>query len=99
MLELSQHIDKVKKACKQHHVDKMYLIGSAVDHSFNDASDVDFLVTFEPFERAQYFKNFISLKSSLETVLNRRIDLLETQNLRNPILIKSIERSKKLIYG
>lgn len=99
MLQLDSHIEKVIKACQAHHVHKMYLIGSAVDHSFNKESDVDFLVTFEPFERAQYFTNFIHLKSTLETVFKRKVDLLEAQNLRNPILIRSIERSKRLIYG
>jgi predicted nucleotidyltransferase len=41
----------------------------------------------------------MDLKVNLEKLLGRKIDLLEEQTLKNPILINSINKSKALIYG
>ena len=48
---------------------------------------------------SQYFDNYIHFKENLESLFGREVDLLEEQTLKNPILIKSINKSKKLIYG
>ena len=77
----------------------MYFFGSAETDAFNETSDVDLLVSFRDFDIKQYFSNYVELKSKLEAVLKRKVDLVEEQTLKNPILIRSIERSKKLIYG
>ena len=77
----------------------MYLFGSALNSDFNKESDIDFLVKFKPFEISKYFDNYLNLKENLESLFGRKVDLLEEQTLKNPILIKSIDKSKKLIYG
>jgi len=92
-------IDEIQQVCSSHHVDKLYLFGSATREDFNEDSDYDFLVRFAPFEPSQYFANYLDFKDSLENLLKRKVDVLEEQTLKNPVLIKSIERSKKLIYG
>lgn len=46
-----------------------------------------------------YFNNYMNFKEKLETLFGRDVDLVEEQTLRNPILIKSIDKSKELIYG
>ncbi|MBA0885496.1 nucleotidyltransferase family protein [Flavobacterium undicola] len=96
---IDNNIDNLKKLCIIYNVEKMYLFGSAVNSNFNDKSDVDLLVKFKPIELSQYFDNYINFKEKLESLLGREVDLLEEQTLRNPILIKSIDNSKKLIYG
>jgi hypothetical protein len=48
---------------------------------------------------AKYFQNYMELKENLESLFGRKVDLLEEQTLKNPILIKSINKSKELIYG
>ncbi|RZK35159.1 MAG: nucleotidyltransferase domain-containing protein, partial [Pedobacter sp.] len=82
-----------------HKVDKMYLFGSALNSDFNSKSDIDFLVKFKSIDLAKYFDNYINLKEKLKTLFLRDIDLVEEQTLRNPILIKSINRTKELVYG
>ena len=42
---------------------------------------------------------FNKFKANLKKLFNREIDLVEEQTLKNPILIKSINQSKQLIYG
>ncbi len=100
MEEINKHIEQIKKLCDIHNVDKMYLFGSvALRSEFSAHSDIDFLVKFKPIELAHYFQNYMNFKENLKKLLGREIDLLEEQTLKNPILIKSINKSKELIYG
>ena len=92
-------IDDLRQLCIRYNVDKMYLFGSALNSSFNEQSDVDLLVRFKTFELSKYFDNYINLKEKLENLFGRKVDLVEEQKLRNPILINAINRSKKQIYG
>ncbi|MXV37480.1 nucleotidyltransferase domain-containing protein [Flavobacteriaceae bacterium Ap0902] len=96
---LSSHIDNIKTLCQKHKVAKLYLFGSATGSQFRDDSDIDFLVTFYPINLTEYFSNYISFKNSLRKILDRNIDLIETQTLKNPILIDSINKNKALVYG
>jgi len=77
----------------------MYLFGSALNSNFNAKSDMDFLVRFKNIELSKYFENYMNFKENLKKLFGRDVDLLEEQTLRNPILIKSINRSKELVYG
>jgi uncharacterized protein len=92
-------IEKVKKLCATHNVETMYLFGSALTSNFKDSSDIDFLVKFKPIDLSGYFDNYIHFKNELAALLGRDVDLVEEQTLKNPILIKSINRNKELIYG
>ena len=96
---IDNNIDSLNKLCTLYNVEKMYLFGSALNSNFNDKSDVDLLVKFKPIELSQYFDNYMNFKEKLESLLGCEVDLLEEQSLRNPILIKSINKSKELIYG
>lgn len=96
---INNHIENLKSLCEKHHVDKMYLFGSALNSNFNSQSDIDFLVKFKPFDLAKYFENYITLKESLKKLFGREIDLVEEQTIKNPILINSIDKNKELVYG
>ncbi len=99
MITMENHIEKLKLLCTLYNVDKMYLFGSAVRSDFNEKSDVDLLVKFKPIELSLYFDNYMNFKENLESLFGRNVDLVEEQTLKNPILIKSINKSKELIYG
>jgi predicted nucleotidyltransferase len=96
---MEQDLAKLKNLCVDYHVDKMYLFGSALNSSFTAQSDIDFLVRFKQMDLSKYFENYMELKANLESLFGRKVDLLEEQTLKNPILIKSINESKELIYG
>lgn len=99
MILLSQYKKEITLLCESHKVDKLYLFGSATNDSFNENSDIDFLVKFKPFDLKDYFTNYLDLKEQLKKTFNREIDLVEEQTLKNPYLIKSIDKNKSLIYG
>ena len=96
---LENHIEKIHRLCEIHKVDKMFLFGSALRNDFTEKSDIDFLVRFKTIDLAEYFTNYIDFKEELRNLLGREVDLLEEQTLKNPVLIRSINRSKKLVYG
>jgi predicted nucleotidyltransferase len=75
------------------------LFGSILGSSFNEKSDIDFLVRFKNIELLKYADNYFDLKFSFENLLNRPVDLLEEQSLKNPFFLDAINESKKLIYG
>lgn len=99
MLNIESNIVKLKNLCLDYHVDKMYLFGSALNSSFTDQSDIDFLVHFKQMDLSSYFQHNMELKANLESLFGRKVDLLEEQTLKHPILIKSINESKELIFG
>lgn len=96
---VEQNIGQVSKLFKQHNVQNMYLFGSVLTNDFSSVSDVDFLVNFGKVKPENYFDNYIDLKLNLERILNRPVDLLEEKTVKNPVLLRSINRNKKLIYG
>jgi len=96
---VEQNLSNVSELCKLHNVKDMYLFGSVLTEQFSSDSDVDFLVNFKPIDLFQYFDNYMELKEKLEHLLKRPVDLLEEQTIQNPVLRRSIDRNKKLIYG
>ncbi|WP_268036131.1 nucleotidyltransferase family protein [Algoriphagus sp. PAP.12] len=96
---VKNNIDKIIQLCSSHEVDKLYLFGSAETDAFTESSDVDLLVSFRKFDLGRYFENYMDFKNKLEGLLKRKVDLVEEQTLKNPVLIRSIERTKQLIYG
>ncbi|GHT63886.1 nucleotidyltransferase [Bacteroidia bacterium] len=96
---VEQNIAFVSELCKQHHVKDMHVFGSVLSDEFAQESDVDLLVNFGDVSLFYYFDNYMGLKDRLEQLFNRPVDLVEEKTVRNPVLRRSIERNKKLIYG
>jgi predicted nucleotidyltransferase len=96
---VEQNIEAVSQLFKRYKVENMYLFGSVLTDNFLPASDIDFLVNFGKVKPEQYFNNYIDLKTELERIFNRSVDLIEEKTVRNPVLRRSIDRNKKLIYG
>jgi len=96
---VEQNILGVFEICRLHRVKNMYLFGSILNENYSSDSDVDFLVNFDNVDLSQYFNNYMDFKEKLERLLNRPVDILEEQTVKNPVLRRSIDRNKKLIYG
>jgi predicted nucleotidyltransferase len=82
-----------------HQVKKAYVFGSILTEKFNPTeSDFDFLVEIEESDPIVKGELLISLWDKLESLANRRVDLLTPESLTNPILKKSIDTNKVKIY-
>jgi predicted nucleotidyltransferase len=96
---LEKNMESVLSACEQFHVEQLFAFGSVLTERFNENSDIDFVVAFEKLDPLVYADNYFNLKFKLEEIFNRKIDLLEAKAIKNTFLIKSIDKTKKLIYA
>jgi len=99
MSVIDKNIEKIKTLCNKHKVSKLFVFGSVLTDKFKRSSDIDFVVDFSEVDIYNYADNYFDLKKSLENLLNRQVDLLEEKAIRNPYLKKTIDSTKKLIYG
>jgi predicted nucleotidyltransferase len=95
---VEKNIDVLIDLCKQHKVKELYIFGSILTPRFSDSSDIDLLVQFDNVDLLDYFDNYMDFKEKLETLLDRPVDLLENQAIRNPIFRQVLDRGKKLVY-
>ena len=77
----------------------LYAFGSVLTDKFNDSSDIDLVIDFQPQDVLDYGDNYYDLKFSLQEILKRPIDLLEEIAIKNPYFRQNLERERQLIYG
>lgn len=87
--------------CRRHKVKSLAVFGSILTDRFNDQSDVDLLVDFEPIdhETFDYVENYFDLRDALERLFNRTVDLIEYGSNLNPLFKASVDKKKQMIYG
>jgi predicted nucleotidyltransferase len=85
--------------CKSHDVKTLYAFGSSTTDQFNeDSSDIDLLVELDTKDPMKRGENLLDLWDKFESFFQRKVDLLTNSSIRNPILRKSIDSTKILIY-
>mgnify|MGYP004703982529 FL=1 len=83
---IEKNRNHIKNICSRYKVSKLFVFGSVLTSRFTDKSDIDFIVDFENVALSEYADNYFDLKSELEKVFNRKVDLLEDKGVRNPYL-------------
>lgn len=99
MTIFEQHIEDITRLCSEHKVKELYAFGSVLTDKYNNESDIDLIVDFEAMDVLNYADNYYDLKSSLQDVLKRPVDLLEERAIKNPYFKQVIHQQKQLIYG
>ena len=95
-----QVIRSLVSLCRQYRVRELALFGSATGEMFDaEASDLDFLVTFEPMLPAEHMRNYFGLLEDLEALMHRKVDLVEQVSVRNPFILASILKNKVDLYA
>jgi uncharacterized protein len=99
-LALNQNeVEIIKQTLIFHQVSKAYFFGSVLTSSFNPSlSDLDILVEMDEKDPLKKGEKLLSLWDSLEKKLDRKVDLLTFESIKNPILSQEIERTKKIFY-
>jgi hypothetical protein len=101
MIDLIQNnLNEMIAACKQHHVQTLSLFGTAAKNALRQDSDIDLLVEFsDEIDVLDYADNYFSLLDRLQSILNRKVDLVSNKSLKNPILKEDVYRSKVELYA
>ncbi len=92
-------IKQIKVLCEENKVKSLYAFGSVTRNDFNELSDIDLVVDFEEKDPYTYTDLYLNLKSKLETLLKRQVDLLEERAIKNPLFRQQLENTKVKIYG
>ena len=92
-------IDKIKELCKENKVKSLYAFGSVTREDFNPQSDIDLVVDFDENDPFKYTDLYFNLKSRLEDIFRRHVDLLEERAIRNRFFREQLEKTKVKIYG
>ena len=95
---IHDRIDEITKICRTYKVKSLYSFGSVNRGSFKNESDIDLLISFQDISVEEYTNNYFDLHRIFENLFQRQVDLITTNSLSNPYLIKSVDQTKSLIY-
>ena len=90
----------VSDICRRRHVARLEVFGSAAAGRFDPAkSDLDFLVEFLPGAGGGLRGDYFTLKSDLETLFGRGIDLVVKSAIRNRYFRAEVEETGVEVYA
>ena len=94
---ITNNLSLIKALCKTHYVKELYVFGSASRNEMKEDSDVDFsyLMGDVPID---YADNLFDMMWTLETMLNRKVELVAEKYLKNRIFIEELNSTKQLVY-
>jgi predicted nucleotidyltransferase len=83
--------------CQRNEVQELALFGSAVTGAFDETSDVDLLVTFQPGARVG-FLTLTRMQRELEEVFGRKVDLVPKGGLK-PVIRDSVLATARVLFA
>ncbi len=95
---IADNMDKIKTLCLMHNVKALFAFGSVCTDNFNDHSDIDLLISFNPMDYGDYADTYFILADKFEILFNRPVDLVTDKSLSNPYFIDSVNQTKTLPY-
>lgn len=97
---IEAHRGEIAELCRQFHVHRLEVFGSAARGSdFDPArSDIDLLVTYIPGYHPG-MTAYLDLRDALTALLERPVDLVMEGAVENPFVRAGIERSRESLYA
>ena len=92
-------IEQIKELCKTNQVKTLFAFGSVVRDDFNEFSDVDLVIDIDENDPFKYTDIYFNLKSKIEDILKRQVDLLEERAIKNKFFRRELDTTKVMIYG
>lgn len=97
---VAERTDELHQLCVRYRVLRLGLFGSAATASnFADASDLDFIVEFQPIPVAEYADAYFGLLESLQQLFGRPVDLVVESAIENPYFQESVEETRTPLYA
>ena len=96
---IANNISEIKVLCIAHNVKSLFAFGSVCTERFNQESDIDLLVSFNPMDYGDYADTYFELADKFELLFNRPVDLFTDKSLSNPYFIDSVNETKIQLYG
>ena len=80
---LAKNLESIASLCRTHGVSRVEAFGSVLTPEFGPESDIDLLVAFERKPDTNAFHQYFEFKESLERILQRPVDLVCANSVRN----------------
>jgi len=90
-------LQRIQEYCKSRQIQELALFGSVLTKEFSAHSDIDVLVTFGPDSKYSLL-DLATIKSDLDGIFGRDVDLVEKAALKNPFRRQAILGSMEVIY-
>lgn len=95
-----QKQEEIAAVCKQFGIQRLFVFGSALRADYRPGeSDVDLLVEFRPMDITKRVHVYFEVLHALKEVFRSDIDLIMLGAVKNRIIAKEIDRTKRLVYG
>jgi predicted nucleotidyltransferase len=92
--------EAVAELCREFNVERLDIFGSAATNRPEEqVDDLDFLVEFGRGGSMSPAEQYFGLLSALQRLFGRDVDLLTRRSLRNPYFIRSVEKTRRLLYA
>jgi predicted nucleotidyltransferase len=89
--------DRLAEFSQRWQVRELALFGSVLRDDFGPESDIDVLVSFT--ENVPWsLWDLTTMADELSAILQRKVDLIEREGLRNPFRRDEILRTRKVVY-
>jgi uncharacterized protein len=90
---------EIAELCREFHVQRLELFGSAAKGVLTPESDVDFLVEFAPLPEGSRADAYFGLLESLQALLRRSVDLVMVKAVRNQYFLQAIADTRTTLYA
>jgi predicted nucleotidyltransferase len=88
----------VIRLCKKYFIIELSIFGSSIRNDFTLNSDVDVLVSFEKNSGITLF-DIMELENEFSRIINKKVDIVEKESLKNPIRKDKILSTREIIYA
>ncbi len=92
---------EVAEICRRYGVRRLDLFGSATATGFDpEASDLDFVVSFQRRDPPELFNRYFGLKEDLEALFGRGVDLVMEGALERDVrFVEEVSRTRMPLYA
>jgi len=97
MFEFEKYQDEINNICQKYYVKSLTAFGSSLSDSFNEKSDVDFLIELDNADNG--IKRYMNVKFELENLLARPVDLTMPKAIKNNRIKNYIYANTRKIYA
>jgi len=96
--DISERLPQIAEICRRYGVRELSLFGSGLGPAFRADSDLDFLVEFKPGTPIGLLQ-LGQLQQDLESLLNRKVDLVPKRGLKPLIRERVLQRTEPVYAG
>jgi predicted nucleotidyltransferase len=98
--QIEAHRSRITELCRLRGVRRLDVFGPALRADFDPAaSDIDLVVEFDATHGGSTLHRYFDLKSDLESLFGRPVDVVELGVMPDTRLKRSIERAKFTLYA